>query len=302
MMDMKKVKYFIEVVEQKSILKAAESLFMTQPPLSTAIRNLEKELGVELFERRGKRLKLTGTGEVFYQRAKELVDSTEEIKSELQCYDQGTKGTVKIGCSSIVNFLLIPKVMEKIHKRNLDFVIEVSEGNALFILDSLQQNELDVGIVRSVFKEKDITLKKLYDEPLMLALPFDHHLNHKKEPIHIADLKNEDFLMQSTTYGYNISELIIQECSAYGFYPNIVYWGTETLPILNMVQKGLGIAITPKSFAKLDHFKLPKLVELEKEELRSTLSIATYNRKVKKRSTDMFIQLLEEVIEEMNFI
>lgn len=298
-MDFQKMKYFIEVVENGSISKAAQSLHMTQPPLSMAMRKLEKELGVELFERQGRVLRLTGTGQIFYERSKELIIASEEIAEEIKKYHYGKKGKIRIGCSSIVNFLLIPRVMEKIYTEKLDFVIEVTEGNASFILDSLRKNELDIGIVRSVFKEKDIMIKQLYTEPLMLALPPQHDLLKKETSICMGDLKDEKFLMQSTTYGYNVSELIIQECDEFGFYPDIVYWGTETLPMLNMVNKGLGVAIMPKSFSKLEYFNLPRFIELKHTSLLSTLSLVTFNQKIKKQSTDKFIDLLDRVVVDM---
>lgn len=298
MLDLQKLKYFIRVVDKGSLLKAAESLHMTQPPLSVAIQKLENDLNIELFERTGKSLKLTGTGQIFYKRAKELIESSEEIIEEIQSYQSGEKGEVRIGCSSNVSLTILPGVIQRINELGLDFVIRVTEGNASYILDSLRKNELDIGIVRSVFKREDINIQALYTEPLMLALPTNHPLLIKNESISIAELKDERFLMQSTTYGYNISELFIQECDKYGFYPNIVYWGSETLPILNMVQKGLGIAVTPMSFSKIDNFNLPRFVELKNPTLESTLSVVTYNKKIKKTSTDKFIELLLEIVKE----
>ncbi|MDK6864023.1 LysR family transcriptional regulator [Nosocomiicoccus ampullae] len=295
-MDYQKLHYFIKVVETGSLLKASESLHMTQPPLSLSIKKLEADLEVKLFERVGKKLVLTGAGHVFYKRAKELVKSTEDIVEEVQNYQAGRKGEIRIGCSSNISLTLLPKVMEKLNQLNLDYVINVTEGNASYILESLKNNDLDIGIVRSVFKKEDMTIQKLYSEPLMLALPKEHKLMEKREPICISELKDEKFLMQSTTYGYNISELFVHECNKHGFYPNIVYMGSETLPILNMVQKGLGIAVAPKSFSEIDNFNLPHFKELKDNLIESTLSVVTYNNKIEKASTEKFIELLYQCI------
>jgi len=297
--DIQKLMYFVEIVEKGSVTKAADALNMTQPPLSMAIKKMESEMDVQLFERKGKRLILTGTGQLFYLRAKELIASSEAVLQELTDHHLGLKGQITIGCSTIVNLIFIPDIIQKLNERGLEYVVNVTEGNALFILDALRNNDVDIGIIRSDFKKKDISSRELFSEPLMLALPPNHPLLEKGGPINIGDLKDEKFLMQSTTYGRNISEMIINECDSYGFYPNIVYWGSETLPVLNMVQKGIGIAFSPKSFSMIDSFTIPQMVELENSTLVSTLSLVTHNNRIKKESTNKFIEALDEVISEM---
>lgn len=297
--DIQKLKYFVEIVEKGSVTKAAESLNMTQPPLSMSIKKMENEMNVQLFTRQGKRLTLTGTGHLFYQRAKELIASSEIVLQELVDHHHGLKGQITIGCSTLANLVLVPDIIQKLNTQKLDYIINVMEGNALFILDALLSNEIDVGIIRSDFKTKNISSRELFSEPLMLALPPNHRLLEKAGSINIGDLRNEKFLMQSTSYGRNMSELIINECDSYGFYPNIVYWGSETLPVLNMVKKGLGIAFTPKSFSMIDGYSIPQMVELENSTLFSTLSLVTHNNRIKKESTNKFIDALDVVIVEM---
>lgn len=199
----------------------------------------------------------------------------------------------------MVNLLFIPKIMERFAEMNINYTIHVKEGNASFILDALRNHEIDIGIVRSVFKHEDIQSIELFSEPLMLAVPPNHKFLDYNRPIYIKDLKQEKFLLQSTSFGYNVSEMVLEESQKYEFYPEIIYWGTEVLPILNMVQKGIGIAFVPKSYQKLENLILPRMLEISTPLMKTKLSLVTYKNRMKKTSTDIFSEVLSEVIKEM---
>ncbi|KAB7707086.1 LysR family transcriptional regulator [Bacillus aerolatus] len=297
-MDIQKLRYFVEIVEKGSLTKAAIALNMTQPPLSSVIKKLELELGVQLFDRRGKRLILTDTGRLLYNRAKNLIASADTIMNELVEQNKGLKGQVAVGCSTNANLTIIPKVVQRINDTS-NIVINVKEGNTSYILDELRNHKLDVGIVRNVFKKDDLHNEILFTEPLMLALPPNHRLLRKKRDVRIEDLKDEKFLLQATTFGHGISEIIIEECQASGFFPNVIYWGTETLPMLNMVQMGLGIAFLPKSFLKLESFNFPPIVEIEDSRLVIKISLVTFKDRIHKASTDKFLEITKGVIDDM---
>ncbi|MFC4801309.1 LysR family transcriptional regulator [Neobacillus sp. GCM10023253] len=297
-MDIQKLRYFIEIVEKGSLSQAAIALNMTQPPLSSVIKKLESELDVQLFDRRGKKLILTDTGRLLYNRAKNLIASADIIMNELVELDKGLKGQVVVGCSTNANLTIIPKVVQRINDTS-NIVIKVKEGNTSYILDELRNHRLDVGIVRNVFKRDDLHNEILFSEPLMLALPPNHRLLRKKGNVRIEDLKDEKFLLQSTTFGHGISEIIIEECQANGFFPNVIYWGTETLPMLNMVQLGLGIAFFPKSFLKLENFRFPPIVEVEDSSLIIKIGLVTFKDRIHKAATDKFLEVTKSVIDDL---
>jgi DNA-binding transcriptional LysR family regulator len=298
-MDMQKLKYFTTVVESGTLSKAAIALNMTQPPLSILMKKFEEELGLKLFERKGKRLHLTSSGYLFYEKGKELLASAEAIIQEVHEHQDGKRGHVIIGCSTNANLTIIPKVVERMMERDIKITLHVMEGNSAYILKQLRHYKMDIGIVRNDFDKADLHTTALLTEPILVALPPNHPLSSKKA-IDLIDLANENFLMPYTTLGYGISELVIEGCQTHGFNPNIIYLGTETLPMLSMVKKGLGIAFTPMLFSKLDDFIMPPLVELKNPSLHAKLNLVTLKNSVKKAATEQFLEITKEVIDELN--
>lgn len=295
-MDLEKLRYFIKVVETGSVSKAAIALNMTQPPLSIAIRKLEEELGVELFSRKGKRLTLTDTGHLLYERGKDLLFSTREITKEIVEHDAGSYGTVTIGCSTIANITIIPEVVKRLNERDIRITIRVLEGNTAFILEQLRLHKMDIGLVRNIFDKKDFHTTALLSEPLFVALPPGHPLANRKT-VELKELKEDNFLMPYTTLGHGISDFILEGCDAAGFTPNVIYWGTETFPMLNMVRENLGIAFAPALFRYIKHYDLPPLVHLINPSIEAKLNLVTLKNSIHKAATEQFLAVTKEVIE-----
>ena len=297
-MDTHRLQCFITVVETGNLSKAAIVLHMTQPPLSILIRKLEAELGVRLFDRVNNRLRLTSTGQLFYERAKGLLSSMQAITRELRENNEGVRGAVTVGCSTAASLFIIPQVMQRIQAEGLDIEVKVHEGATVHLVQQLREQRLDVGICRSEYKAEDLLTMTLYSEPLLLALPLGHPLLEKRNIV-LADLKDERFLMHITPIGRGISDSLIESCQLSGFSPNVVYWGIETLPMLLMVTKGLGVAFAPKSFSKLGLMGLPQFVEIKTPKLETKLSLITQKDRIMSAVTRRFLDITTQVINEL---
>lgn len=297
-MDIQKLKYFIAVVENGTVSKAAKVLNMTQPPLSMLLKKFEEDIGIQLFRREGKRLFLTDSGQLVYQRGIELLASSEAILQEAREYQQAHRGNVSIGSATVANFSLIPEVIKRMNERSINISTHVKEGSTPYILEHLRFHKLDIGIIRNVYNRDDLITTELLTEPIMVALPPNHPLAGKKS-VTLEELKNENFLLHHSSFEYNISDTVIMECKKRGISPNIIYWGTETLPMLGMVNAGMGIAFPPKSVVKSIGFDLPPLAELSDPSITTTLNMVTMKNNVKKEAVDMFLDITEEVIREM---
>lgn len=296
-MDKHRLRCFVTVVETGNLSHAAARLHMTQPPLSILIRKLETELDVQLFDRINNRLVLTATGELFYKRAKSLLASMQSLVNELKETQDGVRGTVTVGCSTAASLFIIPEVVERLRARDLKITVHVHEGATSHLVERLRDQKLDVGICRSEYKAEDLQTVTLYAEPLLLALPKGHRLL-KQDDVSLTDLREERFLMHASPIGRGISDLLIESCQASGFTPNVVYWGIETLPILLMVQRGLGIAFVPKSFARLGLPGLPQLIEIKEPRLETRLSLITQKNRIQSAVTRHFLQITQEVLNE----
>lgn len=271
-MDEHRLKCFVAVYEQGSVSAAAERLHMTQPPLSILLRKLEEELKVSLFDRSGHRLVPTATGELFYLRAKALQASLQAVRRELREAEQGSRGTVHIGCATAASLFLMPRVMEQLMACDLKITVHVHEGETGYMLQRLRERSLDLIICRSQYTAPELQNLEIMNEPLRVALPPQHPLcEHAQVPL--AALRHERFLLHSSLLGTGISDMLLRACQQAGFTPEVAYWGVETLPMLLMVQKGLGVAFAPESFAQLGMQGLPALVPLQDAGLRTHLNL-----------------------------
>lgn len=272
-MDEHRLKCFVAVYEQGSVSAAAERLHMTQPPLSILLRKLEDELGVTLFDRRGHRLAPTAVGQLFYLRAKALQASLQAMRRELLEAEQGARGTVRIGCATAASLFIMPSVMQHIADQQLNVTAHVHEGETGYMLQRLRERSLDLIICRSQHIAPEFETRIVMDEPLRVALPPNHPLHASEQPIRIEDLRNERFMLHNSLLGTGITDTLMRSCHDAGFAPEVAYTGVETLPMLLMAQKGLGIAFAPGSFSTLGVHGLPTLKPLADANLRTHLNV-----------------------------
>src|SRR5690606_15098394 len=139
-MDEHRLKCFVAVYEEGSVSAAAVRLHMTQPPLSILLRKLEDELRVGLFDRSGRRLAPTAAGELFYLRAKAMLANLQTVRRELREVEQGTRGSVHIGCSTAASLFIVPRVMEDLAAEGLQIIIHVHEGEIGYMLQQLREH------------------------------------------------------------------------------------------------------------------------------------------------------------------
>ena len=271
-MDEHRLKCFVAVYEQGSVSAAAERLHMTQPPLSILLRKLEDELGVNLFDRSGHRLVPTATGELFYLRAKALQANLQAMRRELRETAQGSRGTVHIGCATAASLFIMPRVMEQLLASAMKITVHVHEGETGYLLQRLRERSLDLVICRSQFAAPELQNQEVMNEPLRVALPPQHPLCGQAQ-IALGALRAERFLLHSSLLGTGISDMLLRACQEAGFTPEVACWGLDTLPMLLMVQKGLGVAFAPDSFAQLGVQGLPVLVPLADAKLRTHLNM-----------------------------
>lgn len=300
-MNLHRLRCFIKVVEEGSITKAATALQMTQPPLSILIRKFEEELDVTLFNRSGRFLELTPSGKFLYEQGKELLDISDSTERKLVEYDEGIRGTVNVGCSTSASLFLLPNIVQRLQKETPYIQTHVQEGNTSYILEGLRNLTLDIGIVRSTIRSEDIQTSKLLTEPILLALPPGHELC-EKEKITMSDLKDERYLLPTTTYGLGISDIVIGACQDNGFSPNVIYWGTEVLPMLLMVKRGAGICFVPNCFNRFKQANMPVFRELDSPVLKTQLNIVRLQNRYMSSVTERFLTLTEEVAKEMESI
>lgn len=253
-MDLRHLEYFLAVAEELHFRKAAERLHISQPPLSRQIKELEEELGVELFERKNKRVSLTQAGEYLQKECIALFRRIEEIKYTLHEMQDQPAGIFKIG---YIGSTFQDKLIQAIQflKQKFPFLsIQLFEVPTIRQVEELETGKLDVGIIRAPVYSAELETEVLYKDPFVFV--------HTSSDPDFSIIKSQEqpFIFYNRDYASEYYSKLLQICSYYGFAPRIVHEANNTSSILKMVDKGLGVSILPKtiqhqSYSEQVHFE-----------------------------------------------
>ncbi len=170
-MELRHVRYFVAVAEERSFTRAAERLSIAQSPLSQQIRKLERELGVELFLRSTRSVQLTHAGTIFYERARYLLASSDSAAEATRKAALGELGRLSLGFTGSATYELLPALVRAFHARNPDVSLELhSEMLTPAQVDALEQRRIDVGVLRPPVNAPGVVIEVLRDEPLVVPL------------------------------------------------------------------------------------------------------------------------------------
>ena len=193
-MELRHLRYFVAVVEEQSFTKAAEKLFIAQPPLSRQIQNLETELGALLFERGSRPLKPTAVGHFFYQQAVKLLSSADQMKS-ITMREGIIKKTITIGFGGSLLYGLLPRVVYLFRQQQPYLKIKLIQMNAMEQIDALKEGRIDASFGRVRISDPAIKRILLREEPLMVAVHSSHLLAAKKQGIKLEEIVEEHVLL-----------------------------------------------------------------------------------------------------------
>lgn len=166
-MELKQLSHFITVVKEGTISGAARKLNLSQPPLSTQMKQLEDEFGCVLFERGSRKIQLTEAGQLLYERAVTMLELSEATRRELLDYNSGLTGALRLGVVSSVGSSLLPLWAAAFHQAYPDIRFELFEANTYQLLEQLRSNLLELAIVRTPFHAEGFVCTSLCEEPML---------------------------------------------------------------------------------------------------------------------------------------
>jgi DNA-binding transcriptional LysR family regulator len=249
-LELKDLRYFIEVVNYGSFTKAAANTYISQPTLSKSLKKLESELKVELFERSTRKLKLTDAGEIVYKQGVKILGATNELTTLLDDLINLPTGTIKIGIPPLIGTLFFPAIAKNFGKAYPDVTLELVELGAKRIEHLVEEGQVDVGIIVFPIDHSKFDTLPFIKEEFMLYTHINHTLANK-EAVNIQQLAEENFILFNREFA--LHELIIEHCKMAGFQPNIAYESSQWDLIAELVSAKLGITLLPKSiYAKMD--------------------------------------------------
>lgn len=240
-MELRQLRYFVTVVEEKTVTAAARKLNMTQPPLTTQLKLLEKELGCALFLREGRRLTLTDAGNHFYQRARGILGMCDSAAAQMKNYHRGIAGTLRIGVVSSVQEGIFTGWLSAFGIRYPQICYQIYSANTYQLLEQIRTGQLDLAVVRTPFSAPDLDKIILRKEPLM-AVGRDVFLEKKPDGLPLQELARMPLIL------YRRWENILRErFEARGLRPTVRCCNDTAQVTLALAAAGMGVGILPAS-------------------------------------------------------
>ena len=248
-MELRHIRYFVAVAEEQHFARAAKRLGIAQPPLSQQIKQLEKELGFELFERTTRQVKLTPAGENFLQHSRAILRQSSQMVESARAIHEGKEAVVHIGVNETTIDLFLPGIIKKMRKDRPGVILRIHEMQTVDQLEALRQGRIDLGFMR-LFKH-DLTgleAKLLLSEPYVLAMPPRHSLT-KRNRVNLKLLENENLIIFPRLMQPGLYDELMTIFAKIGFSPKIVQEAYTKHTTLSLVAAGIGMAIIPRSSA-----------------------------------------------------
>ncbi|WP_134699323.1 LysR family transcriptional regulator [Ammoniphilus sp. YIM 78166] len=294
-MDIRQLRYFLAIAKEEQITRAAKTLSMEQPPLSRQLKLMEQELGVSLFERNGKQLKLTQPGIILQKKAEKLIHQLNETITEIQEIDQGLRGTLSIG-SVFSCVSLLPEKMKQYREKYPDVIFKILEGDHFTLGRHLENRDIELVITRLPFESDSPSSKydiiHLPSDPFVVVAPQDWI--ESQPSIHMRDIASLPLLALKSDRTVRLNEKIVNECRRFGFEPNIVCECSSVAIIIALVVAGIGATILPKSVMSSFPMSEIKMLDILDATFQSDVGIVWLRERYLSKSAQAFIDTFKE--------
>ena len=252
-MELRHMRAFMAVSEERNFTRAASRLNMAQSPLSQQIRTLEREIGVPLFTRTTRSVSLTYAGEVLYERVVEVLAMLDDSVEASRKAAKGHLGRLAIGFTGSATHELLPPLARAYADRYPEVTLDVrSDLTTPVQVERLLSGELDVAILRPPIVAHGLTVETIRREPIVVLLANRHPRTIDRD-IDLADLRNEWFISLPNNPPATMYSLMLSVCRAAGFTPNIRQTVSDSTALVALVAGDMGVALVP---ASMRHFAI----------------------------------------------
>lgn len=244
-MELRHLRYFVAVAEERNFTRASERLFIAQPPLSRQIQQLEEELGVLLLER-GRPLRLTEAGRFFYEHSSVLLEQLGKVCDNTRRIGLGQKTWLGIGFAPSTLYGVLPQLIRRLRSdETLELELGLSEMTTLQQVEALKAGRIDVGFGRIRIDDPAIVQRVLTEDRLVAALPAGHPL--LGQPVSLSQLADEPFVLYPGNPRPSYADHVIALFSSHGLTVRIAQWTNELQTAIGLVGAGIGITLVPAS-------------------------------------------------------
>jgi DNA-binding transcriptional LysR family regulator len=250
-MDLRHLRYFVAVAEQRHFTRAAERLGIKQPPLSLQIKQLEQELGTPLFRRLTRGVELTEPGTLLLDEARKILEQVERTKANVRSRARGETGHIRVGFMGATYFQpRVPGLVQTYRKRYPSVVLSPVQGNTPDLVEALQNGSVDVAFVRAPLENRHaITVHPFVEETMRIVLP-SNHPQARKRFVSLATFAQETIILPPRASSPALYDSIVASCQGAGFNPMLRHEDPlmGIASIVYLVAAGFGISIVPRSF------------------------------------------------------
>ena len=281
---------FYAIVEEGNISHAAQRLDIAQPALSRQMKRLETQLGVQLFERGSRRIRLTDAGRVLYSRVEHILGMVDGTVREITEIGSGVAGCIRLGTITTSGAMLLPELITEFHRRYPQVTFQLWEGEGTRILELLDNRVIEIGITRTQVDARVYESIVLPNEPLVLIMNRSHDIGSDAQKVRLAELKDQPLIIP-----LRWQSLFVANCRKLGFEPHIVCVSDSIVQDLLLVKMDMGAAILPVSSRTLltdGNLYYKKLVA---PEMSTHTVIAWLKNRTLSSSSEHLIKLFREM-------
>lgn len=248
-MTLTELKYIVAVAREKHFGRAAEACFVSQPTLSVAIKKLEDELEVKLFERSANEVSVTPLGEEIVRQAQSVLEQAAAIKEIAKRGKDPLAGPLRLGVIYTIGPYLLPDLVRQAIARTPQMPLMLQENFTVKLLEMLRTGEIDCAIMAEPFPDTGLAIAPLYDEPFMAAVPSNHPLAERKT-VRAEELKQETMLLLGT--GHCFRDHVLEVCPEFARFSSDAegirksFEGSSLETIKHMVAAGMGVTLVPR--------------------------------------------------------
>jgi LysR family transcriptional regulator, hydrogen peroxide-inducible genes activator len=247
-MTLTELKYIVAVARERHFGRAAEACHVSQPTLSVAIRKLEDELGVALFERGGAEVSVTEIGRRIVEQAQRVLDATTTLREIAEQGRDPLAGALRVGVIYTIGPYLLPRVMRRVIDDAPQMPLLLQENFTARLVELLRQGDIDCAILAEPFPDQGFATCPLYDEPFVVAVPLAHPWA-RRDAIESLELKRQTMLLLGT--GHCFRDQVLEVCPELSRYSQAsagiqkTFEGSSLETIRHMVASGIGVTVLP---------------------------------------------------------
>lgn len=248
-MTLTELKYIVAVARERHFGKAAEACFVSQPTLSVAIKKLEEELELKIFERNASEIAVTPLGEEIVRQAQTVLEQAAAIKEIAKRGKDPLAGPLRLGVIYTIGPYLLPELVRQVIQRTPQMPLVLQENFTVKLIEQLRLGEIDCAVLAEPFPDTNLAIAPLYDEPFMAAVPHTHPLA-AQDHITAEELKRETMLLLGT--GHCFRDHVLEVCPEFARFSNDTegirksFEGSSLETIKHMVAAGMGVTLVPR--------------------------------------------------------